>query len=124
MYINHNLLEAKGLSPEDFTVLCAAKQNRIEDLSEYLKKHLTEAQIKTFETLSIVEYIKESKKNNTVYKRIRVNADGNNLIEDLTTPEVTENDLKMRDYLIEIYLAHEDKERTVGNKKLIGMYCA
>ena len=28
----------------------------------------------------------------------------------------------MRDYLVSMYLSHEDKERVVGNKKLIGVY--
>ena len=116
MYINFNLLHSKGLQPEDIYFLVGIKQ-----VDKSVLDKLTGDIFNRFNELSLLTSIKGKKGDNPAYN-IRLSANGKKLLEDIETPEVTEQHLKMRDYLIDIYLSHEDKERVVGNKKLIAIY--
>lgn len=119
-YVNIKLFEKSGLLPSDLLFLAAIKQ--IE--TEFLLKNLTEDDYNRFKTLSLVKHIKVKKKDEHPYVSLRLDKKGTDLLDNLSTPNVTEEHLKMRDYLIQMYLSHEDKERVVGNKKLIGIYIA
>lgn len=120
MYINFSLFEKSGLQNSDLVFLAAIKQ--IE--TEFLLKNLTEDDYNRFKTLSLVKHIKVKKKDEHPYVSLRLDKRGTDLLDNLSTPNVTEEHLKMRDYLIQMYLSHEDTERVVGNKKLIGIYIA
>ena len=116
MYINFPLFEKSGLQPEDIYFLAGIKQTEREVIDK-----LTGDIFNRLEALKLLTSIKGKKGDNPMYN-IRLSPLGKKLLEDIETPEVTEQHLKMRDYLIEMYLSHEDKERVIGNKKLIGIY--
>lgn len=116
MYINFPLFEKSGLQPEDIYFLAGIKQTEKEVIDK-----LTGDIFSRLEALKLLTSIKGKKGDNPMYN-VRLSALGKKLLEDIETPEVSEQHLKMRDYLIDMYLSHEDKERVIGNKKLIGIY--
>lgn len=119
MYINVNLLKSRNLSLLDLQVLQLAKQMRIEDVSEVLSEYLPIVEDLTEK--GFLELIK-GKKGDTDFQRIRTTKLGAETLDLISTPLILEEHVKMRDYLIEMYTSHEDKERVIGNKKLIGQY--
>jgi len=124
MYINFSLLRQLNLSVSFIPVLFAANQNRTNDESETLSNEAFSADLKQLYELGLLESVKQKKKSETPYNLIRLSAKGKKILEDITTPEILEEHVKMRDYLISMYLSNEDKERVVGNKKLITQYIA
>ena len=58
----------------------------------------------------------------SLYQKLRTTKKGNDVLDDIETPEITEEQVRMRDYLVEMYLSHEDKDRVIGNKKTIATY--
>jgi hypothetical protein len=122
MYINYSLLRQLNLSVSFIPILFAANQNRNNDESETLSNEAFTDDLRQLFELGILEQVKAKKKSDTVFNLIRLSTKGKKILEDITTPDVLEEHLKMRDYLISIYLNHEDKERVVGNKKLIAIY--
>lgn len=123
MYLNFPLIASKGLSPDDIIFLAAVKINRTEDNSQYIEKHYTEEQISRFKQASLIEEVKPSKKNDTVYKRLRLTKAGADLLEEITTPVVTQGDIELFKYFSSLYLA-ADEERKIGNKKKCLQYIA
>jgi hypothetical protein len=124
MYINYSLLRQLNLSVSFIPIFFAANQNRTNDESETLSNTTFTDDLKQLFELGILEQIKPKKKSDTAYNLIRLSAKGKKILEDITTPEITQGDSNMRDYLCEMYLNHEDSERKLGNKKSIGLYCA
>jgi len=121
-YINYEVMTSKHLSLYELGVLQLIKQNRIEDLSTEIEFSVSDTEIiKKWSEVGYIEVIK-GKKDQSLYQKLRTTKLGNDILDDVGTPEVTEGDLKMRDYLITMYLDHEDEERVIGNKKLIGIY--
>jgi len=118
-YINVNLLKSRNLSLLDLQVLQLAKQMRIEDVSDVLREYS-----KKVESLVYLEYLEsiKGKKSDGEFQKIRITKLGAETLDLISTPLILEEHVKMRDYLIEMYTSHEDKERVIGNKKLIGQY--
>lgn len=122
MYINYEILTSKLLSLHDLTILQLIKQNKIEPLSEVIKFEVANTNIiEKFSNIGYIEFIK-GKKGQSEFELIRTTKKANEILEDIGTPEITEGDLQMRDYLIKMYLNNEDTERSIGNKKKIAMY--
>lgn len=119
-YYNIKLLKQKGLTPIEVTYLQLIKQNRTEDVSELL----VDCDLDSFEQRGLVTYIK-GKPTDSSLNRVRLSSKGKKWLTDIETPEVTEGDLKMAEYLMEMYIKmSDDEERTIGNKKKVKMYCA
>jgi hypothetical protein len=116
MYLNFNTFHKHNLQPEDLYFLAAIKQIEKEQL-----KNIPIEVIQRFESLGILTTIKGAKSEAESLK-IRLNRKGRELFEELSIPGVTEGDLKMMDYLVQMYLNNEDSERTIGNKKKITQY--
>jgi hypothetical protein len=122
MYINYEILTSKGLSLHESSVLQLIKQNRIHPLSEVISfETMGTDMIDKFSNLGYIDYVK-AKKGQPVLETIRATKKAVEVLEDIETPIVTEDILKMRDYLQNMYLNHEDEDRVIGNKKLIGIY--
>jgi hypothetical protein len=123
MYINFKLLNSRQLSPSDFMFLCAAKANKNEDNSGVIEYHFKD-NLERFKDSNLITFTKPKNKSENVYSTVRLSSLGNEWMDDLTTVDVDENTLKMRDYLCQIYLNNEDTERVIGNKKLIASHIA
>lgn len=124
MYINFKLLREKGIEIKTITDLIAVKQNKTEDLSEYLSQELNTGDLKALEELGYITYRKAKNKSENAYNLARTTDKANKLLEDVSIPEVTQGDLQMLDYLIQMYLNNEDTERSIGNKKKVAKYIA
>lgn len=123
-YFNFTLAHSKGLTPNMIILLQLIKQNKTEDnLSPFIAMMMEDEVLDILEQDGIVEYIKGNKKQ-TQFEKMRLSSKGLSLLEDLETPELTEGDVQMAEYLMQMYLNHEDKERVIGNKKKVKMYCA
>lgn len=121
MYINYKLLNSRKLEPLDFMFLLAAKNNKTEDNSAVIEHYFKDV-LEKFRHTNLITFIKPKNKAETDYNTVRLTTVGNEWVDDLTTPEVFESHIKMRNYLCEIYLNNEDEERVIGNKKLIAIY--
>jgi hypothetical protein len=121
MYLNYKLLTSRNLTPLDFAFLLAVKGNKTEDNSGAIEYHFKDV-LEKFRDTSLVTFVKPKNKSQNDYNTVRLTSLGNEWIDDLTTPEVTDGDVKMRNYLCEIYLNNEDTDRVIGNKKLISIY--
>ena len=120
MYINTNIVKHYNLNLQQVALLQILHQAKNEDVSEWLESY--NGDLDVLNEKSFLSEVKAKNKQESVYKRLRLSKKGREVLDAIETPEVTEQHLKMRDYLIEMYLNNEDKERVVGNKKLVGMY--
>lgn len=123
MYINTALLLEKDLTPTELVLLQLVHQNRTEGLDRVIAMTITDEALQKFQDRNFVEYIK-GKKGQSEFEKIRLTSKGSKLLDDLQTPEISEGDSQMFDYLCKMYLDHEDEERTIGNKKKTKMYIA
>lgn len=115
MYINFNLYPS-FLQSQDLFFLCAVKQVNTEI-------NIPDDTLQRFSDNNLIMWIKGKPKEEQRLK-IRLSEVGKKLLENLETPDVTEGDIKMAEYLFQIYLSHEDTERVLGNKKAITKYVA
>ena len=124
MYINFHLLQQLKITPQQILLLQAIKQQSSEDLKDVIPLLIQEDHL--LENLSKNDYIKliKGKKEQSEIERLRITSKGTKLLEDVNTPEVTQGDIQLFDYAVEMYLSHEDEERHVGNKKKTKIYCA
>ena len=111
MYVNFSLY---NLQPQDLYYIFAVKQIETEI-------NIPNETLQRFKDLDLITTVK-GKPNQEERLKIRLSSKGKKFLDDLSTPEVTEEQIKMRDYLISMYLNNEDTERVIGNKKLIAQY--
>jgi hypothetical protein len=123
-YINYSILTSKQLTLHELGVLQLIKQSRIEPLSEVIEFEVKDTNIiEKFSNLDYIDYVK-GKKNQSQFELIRTTKKANDVLEDVAIPEISIGDLEMFTYLSNIYLAHEDKDRVIGNAKKVKLYCA
>ena len=120
MYINTNIVKHYNLNLQQVALMQILHQAKNEDVSEWLESY--NGDLDVLNEKSFLSEVKAKNKQESTYKRLRLSKKGREVLNAIEIPEVTEQHLKMRDYLIEMYLNNEDKERVVGNKKLVGMY--
>ena len=122
MYINFDIVKEKGLMPTDVMILQLISQNRTDNLAHYIAMSIGDELLELLEKESLVEYIKGTKKQSE-FEKIRLTSKGKKLLEAVQIPNTTEADIKMADYLMEMYLSHDDGDRRIGNKKKVITYC-
>ena len=115
MYINFKILKTRDLTIKDIVLVQIAKQCRSEDLSEVFE---TEYATSWSIVDSLVERgyltIIKGKKNNTLYQKIRATKKGTDLLSDIETPEVNEEDLTIFEWMSKLY---KSKGKELGNMK-------
>jgi hypothetical protein len=117
MYINFKILDLKGVSLDDYVLMNIIRQNKFEDVSEKIKEW---GGLKELEKYGLIEYVK-GKKDETEFQRVRLSKLGTKWIEDIQTPEINEDDLRIYDWLEGIY---KSLGREVGNRKKTKMHIA
>lgn len=113
-YFNFKLAEKNSLSPYDVLNLQLINQNRIEDLSYYIK-NIPQDVINKYEELGYIEYIK-GKPNQDIFNKIRLSKKGNSFLDTLEVAEVNDDDIKILNWLINLY---NSEDKLIGNKKRI-----
>jgi hypothetical protein len=119
-YINLELLKQRNLSLLDIQILQLAKQARIEDVSAVLSEY--SLNVNSLLTAGYLEAIK-GKKGETEFQKIRTTKLGNETLDLISTPLITDGDVQMYSYLCQMY-TEEDTTRSLGNRKAGLRYCA
>ena len=121
MYINFKLLTSKKLDLDDYLLLHACRQNKTEDLADIIEKNWGEGKIWYLEQQELVEHVKPKNKKQTKCHTVRISKKGQSLLDDLDTPEITEDDIKVFTWLEKVY---KESNRVVGNRKKTKLYIA
>lgn len=114
MYINFEMLSSRGLTINNLVLLQMCKQNKFEDLSTYIENIFGDLDFQFLEERELIEYVKPKKKDNTKYQLARISKKGNELLSDLETPEITEEDLTVWAWLADAY---KKAGKQIGNIK-------
>ena len=122
-YINYEILTSKNFSLYELPILQLIKQNKIEDLSQEIKFQVEDTEIiEKWLNIGYIEIIK-GKKGQTEYQKLRTTKLGNEILDLIYTPIISEVDIQMYNYLSEMYIG-EDSSRILGNRKAGLKYCA
>lgn len=116
MYLNLETYKKHNLQPQDLYLLIGIKQ-----VDKEVLETLNGGDFSRFNELGLLTNVKGKKGDNPALN-IRLSKIGSKLLDALGIPGVTEGDLKMMDYLVQMYLNNEDSERKIGNKKKITQY--
>ena len=113
-YINFEILTNKHLTLHELGVLQLIKQNKIEDLSQEIEFLIKDTDlIEKLSNIGYIEFVKP-KKGQTQYHCIRTTKKANEILDDISTPEVIEEDLVIANWLKKIYT---ESGREIGNFK-------
>lgn len=118
MYINLKYLAEQSMGFEDLFILQLAKQQKFEDCSEWLSFY--NSRIPDLEKLGYIEYIKGNKSDSALSK-MRISKAGQNILDNVEIAEITENDIKLFEWIKKIYLSRDKK---LGNQKKTKLYIA
>jgi hypothetical protein len=123
MYINFQLVKSKGFTPKDVMVLQMCRQNSPEDPQEEALKDLLENDenvLKSFEEDGLIKFIKGVKKD-SLFKKARLEKKGKLLLDQFQAYHVEEDDIKVYDWLKNIYL---ELGKEIGSEKKGMELCA
>lgn len=120
-YINYEILTSKNLSLYELPILQLIKQNKTEDLSNEIKFQVEDTQfIEKWLNIGYIEVIK-GKKCQTEYQKLRTTKLGNKVLEDIGTADITEDSLKIFDWISELY---KQSGKDLGNQKKTKQFIA
>lgn len=115
MYINLDIAAKYEITFDDIINLVLIKQQRYENIGNILEERLLPKVIQEYLDKEWVIGIR-GKDNDSEIAKLRITPLGRELLENINTAEVVEDDIKLRDWLVQIY-GKEDK--IIGNKKRI-----
>ena len=121
MYLNVDYIHSQKLTAPDIGILQLIKQQRTEDMEDNIATYINDDQFERFFEMGYIETIK-GEKNDSEIARLRLTKKGTKLLENVEIPEITQGDLDMFDYLVDMYMKG-DEDRVIGNKKKTKIYC-
>ena len=131
-YINTKILKQHNLNLQQVALLQILHQNKTEDVSELLESY--NGDLDVLNEKGLLSEVKARNKQESVYKRLRLSKKGSELLDYINTPDITEGDIKMYEYLVDNYIYIIDKntgektvrdvDRKIGNRKNVLRYCA
>ena len=121
MYINFQLAATKGLSPTDVANLQLISQNRTEKLVDIITEFLSLNVLEAYQDREYITLVKAKNKSDTIQNRVRLTSKGSDLLEDIQSPEINEDDLQLYNWLETIY---KEEGKELGNRKKTKMYVA
>lgn len=107
------MLEARGLTTHQMVTLQLIRQNKVEDLSKAIEDHIG-LDLQYYEDAGLISYVKAKNKSQNKFELIRATSKANALLDDLETPQVEDEDLKVYAWLSQVYLS---KGKELGNQK-------
>lgn len=107
-YINTKLISEKGYIEDDCKVLQLIHQNKSNDESKSIANNITDRQLELFYEQGLVYNIKGTKKQ-TTFEKMRLTTKGKKLLEDFQLFDVLEEDVKVFEWMKDLYL-RADKE--------------
>jgi ribosomal protein S8 len=121
MYINFKLGVSKGLNIADIGLLQAISQNRTEDLALVLELDPSLTLLDNLDEEGYVSYVKKKKKSDKFTSTIRLTDKGKGILNDLSVPELNDDDVRIYEWLANIY---KSTGREIGNTKKTKGYIA
>lgn len=121
MYVNFELLKSRGYCAVDAINLQLISQNKLESLAGIIGEEILPEILEEYTEKELVTYVTPKNKSDTLSNRVRLSDKGARLLEEIQIPSVNEDDLKLFDWLENVYKS-EDKE--IGNRKKTKTYIA
>jgi hypothetical protein len=121
MYVNFELAQKRGLSPNDVINLQLISQNKTEKLVDVISEHISLTVLTSYQDKELITLINPKNKRDSIQSRVRLSSKGHDLLEDLQVPEINEDDLMLYNWLESTY-KKEGKE--LGNRKKTKLYVA
>lgn len=121
MYINFQLASNRGLSPADVVNLQLIFQNRTEKLVDTISEHVPLNVLEGYQEKGYITLVSAKNKSDTIQNRVRLTPKGSELLEDIQSPEINDDDLQLYNWLEGIY---KEEGKELGNRKKTKMYVA
>jgi hypothetical protein len=119
MYINTNIVKHYNLNLQQVALLQILHQAKNEDVSEWLESY--NGDLDVLNEKSFLSEVKAKNKQESVYKRIRLSKKGREVLDAIETPEVTEDSLRIFEWIKQIYIS---AGKDLGNQKKTKMFIA
>lgn len=119
MYINTNIVKHYNLNLQQVALLQILHQAKNEDVSELLESY--NGDLDVLNEKSFLSEVKAKNKQESVYKRLRLSKKGREVLDAIETPEVTEDSLRIFEWIKQIYIS---AGKDLGNQKKTKMFIA
>ena len=119
MYINTNIVKHYNLNLQQVALLQILHQAKNEDVSEWLESYNGDLDVLN-EKIFLSE-VKAKNKQESTYKRLRLSKKGREVLDAIETPEVTEDSLRIFEWIKQIYIS---AGKDLGNQKKTKMFIA
>lgn len=119
MYINTNIVKHYNLNLQQVALLQILHQAKNEDVSEWLESY--NGDLDVLNEKSFLSEVKAKNKQESTYKRLRLSKKGREVLDAIETPEVTEDSLRIFEWIKQIYIS---AGKDLGNQKKTKMFIA
>lgn len=119
MYINTNIVKHYNLNLQQVALLQILHQAKNEDVSEWLESYNGDLDVLHYK--GFLSEVKAKNKQESVYKRLRLSKKGREVLDAIETPEVTEDSLRIFEWIKQIYIS---AGKDLGNQKKTKMFIA
>ena len=119
MYINTSIVKHYNLNLQQVALLQILHQAKNEDVSEWLESYNGDLDVLHYK--GFLSEVKAKNKQESVYKRLRLSKKGREVLDAIETPEVTEDSLRIFEWIKQIYIS---AGKDLGNQKKTKMFIA
>lgn len=119
MYINTNIVKHYNLNLQQVTLMQILHQAKNEDVSELLENYNGDLDVLHYK--GFLSEVKAKNKQESIYKRLRLSKKGREVLDAIETPEVTEDSLRIFEWIKQIYIS---AGKDLGNQKKTKMFIA
>lgn len=119
MYINTNIVKHYNLNLQQVALMQILHQAKNEDVSEWLESYNGDLDVLHYK--GFLSEVKAKSKQESVYKRLRLSKKGREVLDAIETPEVTEDSLRIFEWIKQIYIS---AGKDLGNQKKTKMFIA
>ena len=119
MYININIVKHHNLNLQQVMLMQILHQAKNEDVSELLESYNGDLDVLHYR--GFLSEVKAKNKQESVYKRLRLSKKGREVLDAIETPEVTEDSLRIFEWIKQIYIS---AGKDLGNQKKTKMFIA
>lgn len=119
MFINTNMVKHYNLNLQQVALMQILHQAKNEDVSEWLESY--NGDLDVLNEKEFISEVKAKNKSESVYKRLRLSKKGRELLDAIETPEVTEDSLRIFEWIKQIYIS---AGKDLGNQKKTKMFIA
>lgn len=119
MYLNTKFISKKGLILKDIINLQLIHQNKTEDMSTLIELEIHPRDLNIYLEDGYIHYVKAKKANQNPLELLRLTDRGKKTLDNAQTPLVTEDSLKIFEWVRSIYV---NSGKEIGNQKKCKIY--